>query len=209
MIIRVIYLNIFTPFKKSGIDYIIVGLGNPGAQYSGTRHNVGFAALDYIAKTAGVTIKKAKFSAYYEKCVISDKSILLVKPLTYMNNSGQAVAAFTRFHKIKPENVLVLVDDVSLPAGAIRIRKKGSSGGHNGLKSINEHLKSEDYPRIKIGVGQKPVPEMDLADWVLSAPSQTDAKKIEARFDDIYKAASLIVCGRLEAAMNEFNGSNV
>lgn len=201
-------MNIFTPFKKSGIDYIVVGLGNPGAQYSGTRHNVGFAAIDFIAKKAGVTFKKNKFSSYYEKCTISDKSILLVKPLTYMNNSGQAVAAFARFHKIKPENVLVLVDDVSLSAGSLRIRKKGSSGGHNGLKSINEHLKSEDYPRIKIGVGQKPVPEMDLADWVLSAPSQADAQRIEARFEDVYKAVSLAVCGKLDAAMNEFNGTN-
>lgn len=208
MNLRVIDLNIFAPFKKSGIDYIIVGLGNPGAQYSGTRHNVGFAAVDYIAEKLGATIKKTKFNAYYEKCTISDKNILLIKPLTYMNNSGEAVGAFARFHKIKPENVLVLVDDVSLSAGSLRIRKKGSAGGHNGLKSINAHLKSEDYPRIKIGVGQKPAPEMDLADWVLSAPSQADTKKIEARFEDVYKAVSLAVCGNIEAAMNEFNGTN-
>lgn len=202
-------MNIFAPFKKSGIDFVIVGLGNPGAQYRGTRHNVGFAAIDFIANKLDVAIKKTKFTSYYEKCVLSGKNILLVKPLTYMNNSGQAVAAIARFYKIQPENIIVLVDDVSLAAGSLRIRKKGSSGGHNGLKSINECLKSENYPRVKIGVGQKPVPEMDLADWVLSAPSQVDSKKIEARFEDIYKAVVLVVDGKLEAAMNEFNGANV
>lgn len=209
LIIRVMDLNIFTPFKKSGIDFIIVGLGNPGAQYSGTRHNVGFAAIDFIASKLGVTIKKAKFTSYYEKCILSGKNILLVKPLTYMNNSGQAVAAIARFYKIQPENIIVLVDDVSLAAGSLRIRKKGSAGGHNGLKSINECLESENYTRVKIGVGQKPVPEMDLADWVLTAPSQVDAKKIEARFDDIYKAVGLAVDGKIDTAMNEFNGTNV
>lgn len=202
-------MTIFSPFKKSNIDYLVVGLGNPDKKYFGTRHNIGFAAIDHIASKEGVCIKKMKFSSLYEKCNVSGKNVLLLKPLTYMNNSGQAVAAAARFYKIAPERIIVFVDDVSLMPGVIRIRKKGSAGGHNGLKSINECLQSENYMRIKIGVGQKPIAEMDLADWVLSAPSSSDMKKIESRFDDVYRAVSLIVNGKLEAAMNECNGSNV
>lgn len=198
-------MNVFSAFKKSNIDYIVVGLGNPGAKYDKTRHNVGFSAVDYIASKLNVTLKKLKFLALQEKCVIEGKNVLLLKPQTYMNNSGEAVSAAARFYKVSPDRVIVIMDDVSLPCGALRIRKKGSAGGHNGLKSINDHLKSEEYPRIKIGVGDKPCPEYDLADWVLSAPSDADRKKIDSRLDDIFKAVSLIICGNFDTAMNECN----
>lgn len=198
-------MNVFSAFKKSNIDYLVVGLGNPGAKYDKTRHNVGFAAIDHISVKQGITLKKLKFSALQEKCVIEGKNVLLMKPQTYMNNSGEAVSAAARFYKVPSTNVIVIMDDVSLPCGALRIRKKGSAGGHNGLKSINNHLKSEDYPRIKIGVGEKPNPEYDLADWVLSVPSDSDRKLIEQRNDDVYKAVSLIVKGDFDAAMNQCN----
>lgn len=198
-------MNVFSAFKKSNIDYLVVGLGNPGAKYDKTRHNVGFAAIDHISVKQGITLKKLKFSALQEKCVIEGKNVLLMKPQTYMNNSGEAVSAAARFYKVPSTNVIIIMDDVSLPCGALRIRKKGSAGGHNGLKSINNHLKSEEYPRIKIGVGEKPNPEYDLADWVLSVPSDSDRKLIEQRNDDVYKAVSLIVKGDFDAAMNQCN----
>lgn len=198
-------MNVFSAFKKSNIDYLVVGLGNPGAKYDKTRHNVGFAAIDHISVKQGITLKKLKFSALQEKCVIEGKNVLLMKPQTYMNNSGEAVSAAARFYKVPSTNVIIIMDDVSLPCGALRIRKKGSAGGHNGLKSINNYLKSEEYPRIKIGVGEKPNPEYDLADWVLSVPSDSDRKLIEQRNDDVYKAVSLIVKGDFDAAMNQCN----
>lgn len=198
-------MNVFSAFKKSNIDYLLVGLGNPGSKYDRTRHNIGFAAIDYIGSKLNAVPKKLKFSALYEKCVIGGKNVLLMKPQTYMNNSGEAVGAAARFYKIPPERVIVVMDDVSLPCGALRVRKKGSAGGHNGLKSINQHLKSEEYPRIKIGVGEKPSPDYDLADWVLSAPSAADSEKIISRFDDIYKAVSYIVADDFNSAMNECN----
>lgn len=198
-------MNVFSAFKKCNIDYLLVGLGNPGSKYDRTRHNIGFAAIDYIGSKLNAVPKKLKFSALYEKCVIGGKNVLLMKPQTYMNNSGEAVGAAARFYKIPPERVIVIMDDVSLPCGALRVRKKGSAGGHNGLKSINQHLKSEEYPRIKIGVGEKPTPDHDLADWVLSAPSAADSEKIISRFDDIYKAVSYIVADDFNSAMNECN----
>lgn len=198
-------MNVFSAFKKSNIDYLLVGLGNPGSKYDRTRHNIGFAAIDYIGGKLNAVPKKLKFSALNEKCVIGGKNVLLMKPQTYMNNSGEAVGAAARFYKIPPERVIVIMDDVSLPCGALRVRKKGSAGGHNGLKSINQHLKSEEYPRIKIGVGEKPTPDYDLADWVLSAPSAADSEKIISRFDDIYKAVSYIVADDFNSAMNECN----
>ncbi len=202
-------MNVFSAFKKSSIDFIVVGLGNPGARYEKTRHNVGFAALDYICGKLGCVPRRLKFSALYEKCSVDGKNVLFMKPQTYMNNSGEAVGAAAAFYKVPPERVIVIADDVSLPCGALRVRKKGSAGGHNGLKSINSHLKSEEYPRIKIGVGEKPTPEYDLADWVLSAPSDADAKCISSRFDDAFKAVKLIVGGDMERAMNECNRTAV
>lgn len=198
-------MNLFSAFKKTGVDYIVVGLGNPGKQYDHTRHNIGFSAVDYIAQKLSVQLKKLKFSALYERCEISNKSVLLVKPQTYMNNSGEAVAAAARFYKVPVDKIIVISDDISLPCGVLRVRKKGSAGGHNGLKSINRHLGSEEYPRIKIGVGEKPNPEYDLADWVLSTFSSMEEKAIEKRFPDVLHAVEHILNGDFETAMNQCN----
>ncbi len=198
-------MNVFSAFKKSNIDYIIVGLGNPGKQYDKTRHNVGFNAIDYMADKYAINLKKMKFSSLNEKCTICGKNVLLVKPQTFMNNSGEAVGAIARFYKLTTDRVIVLCDDISLPCGALRLRMKGSAGGHNGLKSINAHLGSEAYPRIKIGVGEKPSPDYDLADWVLSAPSAADTKLIEDRYGDVLKTVELLVQGKTDAAMNACN----
>lgn len=200
-------MNIFSPFKKSSIDFAVIGLGNPGSQYDKTRHNVGFNSIDYIANKCSVNLKKLKFSALTEKCKIGNKNVLLVKPQTYMNNSGQAVGAVARFYKLAPENIVVICDDVSLPCGALRLRMKGSAGGHNGLKSINNHLGTEAYPRIKVGVGEKPSADYDLADWVLGVPSAEDAKLIESRNADIFRTIELLVIGKNDAALNECNRS--
>ena len=200
-------MNVFSPFKKSSIDFAVIGLGNPGIQYDKTRHNVGFNSIDYIANKCSVNLKKLKFSALTEKCKIGNKNVLLVKPQTYMNNSGQAVGAVARFYKLAPENIVVICDDVSLPCGALRLRMKGSAGGHNGLKSINNHLGTEAYPRIKVGVGEKPSTDYDLADWVLGVPSAEDAKLIESRNADIFRTIELLVSGKNDAALNECNRS--
>lgn len=198
-------MNVLSAFKKSNIDYIIVGLGNPGRQYDNTRHNIGFDAIDYIAGKYSVQLKKLKFSSLNEKCVIGGKTVLFMKPQTYMNNSGEAVAAAARFYKVPAERIIVIMDDVSLPCGTVRIRKKGSAGGHNGLKSINNLLGTENYPRIKVGVGEKPHPDYDLADWVLSSMPDMDGKKVKARFDDILKAVECIINDQFDLAMNLCN----
>lgn len=198
-------MNVFSALKKSNIDYVVVGLGNPGKQYDGTRHNVGFEAVDYLADKYSVSLKNLKFSALTEKVSVCGKNVLFMKPQTYMNNSGEAVSAAARFYKVPTDRIIVIMDDVSLPCGTVRIRKKGSAGGHNGLKSINHHLKSEDYPRIKIGVGEKPHPDYDLADWVLGVMPTKDEKTVKSRFDDIFRAIEFIVKGEFDKAMNECN----
>lgn len=198
-------MNVLSAFKKSNIDYIVVGLGNPGRQYDNTRHNIGFEAIDYITGKHSIQLKKLKFSSLNEKCVIGGKTVLFMKPQTYMNNSGEAVAAAARFYKVPAERIIVIMDDVSLPCGTVRIRKKGSAGGHNGLKSINNLLGTENYPRIKVGVGEKPHPDYDLADWVLSSMPDMDGKKVKARFDDILKAVECIINDQFDLAMNLCN----
>ena len=178
-------MSIFDLFKEiesqkdtGNISYIIVGLGNPGDKYKDTRHNAGFIAIDHIAEKCGVKIDRAKFHALVGECRIGSARVLLIKPETYMNNSGVAVAEAASFYKIAPERVLVLHDEISFDAGIFRIRRKGSAGGHNGLKSIIASLGSEDFPRIKIGVGKKPNPEYDLADWVLGKMSRDEKDRI-------------------------------
>lgn len=204
--------NIFDLFKKiekkadtTPVSFMIVGLGNPGTQYAKTRHNAGFVAIDYIAEKLGVKIDRAKFHALVTEARIADTRVLLMKPETYMNNSGVAVGEAAAFYKIPPERVLILHDEVSFDAGIVRIRRKGSAGGHNGLKSIIAHLSSEEFPRIKIGVGQKPTPEYDLADWVLGKLSNEQADAISARLADIYSAVGLIASGDIEQAMQKFS----
>ncbi|MCQ2770963.1 MAG: aminoacyl-tRNA hydrolase [Clostridia bacterium] len=192
--------------KTSGPpEFIIVGLGNPGLKYNMTRHNAGFRAIDYVAKELGVSINKAKFESLYCDCTIDGKRCLLVKPETYMNNSGTAVQAIADFYKIEPGNILVLCDDISLDPGKIRIRRDGSHGGHNGLKNISQWLGTEKYPRIKIGVGKKPNPEYDLADWVLGKMDDGDDQLMTGRHADIFDAIKLVLAGDTEKAMSKYN----
>ena len=204
--------NIFDLFKKiekkadtTPVGFIIAGLGNPGQQHQKTRHNVGFVAVDYIAEKLGVKIDRAKFHALVTEVKIGECRVLLMKPETYMNNSGIAVGEAAAFYKIPPERVLVLHDEISFDPGILRIRRKGSAGGHNGLKSIIAHLASEEFPRIKIGVGKKPNPEYDLADWVLGKLPKEHSDAIDARLGDISDAVNLIVSGKIDDAMQKYS----
>lgn len=204
--------NIFDLFKKiekpkdaSPVSFIIAGLGNPGREYDKTRHNIGFLSIDYIADKLGVRIDRAKFHALTAEARIGEVRVLLMKPQTYMNNSGVAIAEAATFYKVAPERVLVLHDEISFDPGVIRIRRKGSAGGHNGLKSIIAHLASEEFPRIKIGVGKKPNPEYDLADFVLGKFPKDDLDAIEKRYSDIRSACELIVVGKIDDAMQKFS----
>ena len=204
--------NIFDLFKKiekkedtRPVTHIIAGLGNPGAEYQKTRHNAGFLAIDHIAERASVKIDRAKFRALTAEAVIGDKRVLLMKPQTFMNSSGEAIGAAASFYKIPPERVIVLHDEISFAPGKMRIRRKGSAGGHNGLKSIIAHLSSEDFPRVKIGVGQKPSPDYDLVDWVLGKFSLDDVKAIEGLYENIYDSIALMLEGKIDEAMNKFS----
>ena len=190
-------IKLFGLGTKQNVEFIIAGLGNPGIKYEHSRHNAGFMAIDHLAKKFSSEIKRIKHHALTDRCEIGGKGVLLMKPQTYMNDSGRAIIDAARFYKIKPENIIVLFDDISLDPGIIRIRAKGSAGGHNGIKSIIDYLGSEDFPRIKIGVGAKPHPDMDLADWVLGKIPETDMKKIGSRFDDISSAAEFIIKGQM------------
>ena len=203
--------NIFDLFKKiesqpqGPVSFIVVGLGNIGKQYELTRHNAGFLAIDRIAEKYGARIDRVKFHATVGECTIAGQRVLLMKPTTLMNNSGIAVGEAAAFYKIPPERVLVLHDEISFDPGMIRIRRKGSAGGHNGLKSIIARLPGEDFPRIKIGVGKKPSPEYDLANWVLGKMPEGDMKLMSARFDDIATATEMIVKGDIDGAMAKFS----
>lgn len=204
--------NIFDLFKKiekktdtAPVSFIIAGLGNPGAKYEKTRHNVGFVAIDYIADKLGVRIDRAKFHALTTEASIGEVRVLLMKPQTFMNNSGVAIGEAAAFYKIPPERVLILHDEISFDPGMLRIRRKGSAGGHNGLKSIIAHLASEDFPRVKIGVGKKPTPEYDLADWVLGKLPKEHSELIASKLGDILDASRLIAQGKIDDAMQRYS----
>ena len=205
--------NIFDLFKQiekpkvalAPITHIVIGLGNIGKQYEKTRHNIGFLAIDYIAEKWGAKIDRLKFNATVGEAAVGEKRILLMKPTTFMNNSGVAAKEAADFYKIPPENVIILHDEISFDPGVIRIRRKGSAGGHNGLKSLIAHLGSEDFPRIKIGVGKKPTPEYDLVDFVLGKFPEKDLEAIENRFSDIESAVKDIINGNIDAAMNKYS----
>ena len=186
--------------------YIIAGLGNPGKKYVGTRHNMGFEALDAVAAKYGIDIKKAKFNALYGEGTIEGEKVVLVKPQTFMNLSGQAVREFKSWYKTENSQIIIIYDDVSLPVGKMRIRPKGSAGGHNGIKSIIQELGSQDFPRVKIGVGAKPNPQQDLADWVLSGFNPSEKKALEAALPHAADAALSIVEQGVSAAANKYNG---
>lgn len=196
----------FSVKKKSGAyDYLIVGLGNPGTKYEMTRHNAGFLALDLFAIHNNVDIKKLKYHSLVCDIKIGDKKCLLMKPQTFMNHSGEAVGEAAKFYKIPAENVIVISDDTTLDVGKIRIRRKGSAGGHNGLKSIIAHLGSENFPRVKIGVGKKPDAYMDLADWVLGRFPKEQEADLKAALENAGRALSLVVSGETDKAMNLYN----
>jgi PTH1 family peptidyl-tRNA hydrolase len=182
-----------------------VGLGNPGDKYKYTRHNAGFLALEYISQKNNFRIDRSKFKSLCADMTFGGKRCLFMLPQTYMNNSGEAIKEAADFYKIPPENILVLYDDISLDVGVMRIRRKGSDGGHNGIKSIIYHLTSDNFPRIKIGIGKKPHPEMDLADWVLGNFSGDDKEKLFSLFASVTDAAELVIKGKIDEAMNKFS----
>ena len=191
--------------SKSKYDYLIVGLGNPGDKYEKTRHNVGFRVIDKMADRYNAKTFKNNFQALYADCDIDGKTVMLLKPLTYMNNSGRSVSEAVRFYKIPTDNIIVISDDISMAAGRLRIRANGSHGGHNGLKDIIELLGTNNIARIKVGMGEKPHPDYDLADWVLSAPSKEDTLLIEKAEDSAVEAVKVILKSGLTEAMNRFN----
>ena len=193
-------------FKKpGGVSWLIVFLGNPGPRYEMTRHNAGFMAADAMAKEKNVNINKARFKALTATCDIGGESVLLMKPQTFMNLSGDAVAQAVRFYKIPPEHVIVVSDEVSLPIGKLRIRTKGSAGGHNGLKDIIAKLGTDAFPRIRIGVGAPPHPDYDMADWVLSSFKNQDAEEMLASAARAAQAAQCYITQGADRAMNRFN----
>lgn len=193
-------------FRRSSCDYLVVGLGNPGLQYEKTRHNVGFRAIDALAREAGVKIDRAKFQALTCLCTVGGLRALLVKPQTFMNNSGLAVRQAADYYKLPPERVLVLFDDVDLDVGRLRVRRDGSAGGHNGVKSIISCLGSQAFPRVKIGVGAKPHPDYDLADWVLSRFSARELERLDPAIERAANAVQVILREGLERASSLYNG---
>lgn len=190
---------------NSAFDYIVVGLGNPGRQYENTRHNCGFDAIDKLAYKHNFDVKKLRFKSLTGECRIGSSKCLVMKPSTFMNLSGQAVVEAMNFYKIPPENVIVIFDDISLDVGKMRIRRKGSDGGHNGMKNIIYLSGSDMFPRIKLGVGKKPHPEYDLKDWVLGKFSAADRKTLEQVLDNAVEAVELMVADKTADAMQKFN----
>lgn len=187
------------------VEYIIAGLGNPGIQYQDTRHNAGFMAIDTIAKKFNADVKKIRFKSLCGECIIGGKKCLLMKPTTYMNNSGEAVVEAMNFYKVPIEKLIVIYDDISLEPSKLRIRNKGSDGGHNGIKSIIYLTGANTFPRIKIGVGKKPHPDFNLADWVLSNFKADEIPLIREACENAASSVELMTAGKTSEAMNKFN----
>lgn len=207
--------NIFDLFKQiekksdtSPIEFAIVALGNPGEKYTFTRHNAGFLAMDYLCQKFSVKCDKSKFKALIGEMTIGGKRAVLVKPQTFMNNSGEAVREVSAFYKIPPEKVIVIFDDISLEIGKLRVRKNGSAGGHNGIKSIISCIGSDNFPRIKLGVGAKPSPDYDLADWVLGRIPKESEKTFFAVLEAVPDIIELMVNSKFDEAMCEYNGKS-
>ena len=193
--------------KNKGDSWLIVGLGNPGKQYERTRHNCGFRAVDMIADKLGCKIDKGKFQGLYGQVTYAGGKLFLLKPQTFMNLSGRSVLQLSAYYNIPPQRIIVLFDDISLPPGRLRIRGNGSAGGHNGIKSIIQELGSQEFPRVKIGVGAKPHPEQDLADWVLSNFSAAEEKDLGVALENAADASLCIIEKGTYEAANRFNGS--
>jgi PTH1 family peptidyl-tRNA hydrolase len=183
---------------------LIIGLGNPGAEYAATRHNIGFKAIDSVSETYRIPIQRNKFKAVIGEGTISGEKVILMKPQTYMNLSGEAVRQCIDWNKLTRDDIIVIYDDVSLEVGQLRIRKTGSAGGHNGIKSIIAHLGSQDFARIKVGVGEKPA-GWDLANYVLGKFTPEETKIMNERLSDIEKALEIMLCKGIEQAMNQYN----
>ena len=196
-------------FKSTPQDaWLIVGLGNPGKEYERSRHNCGFRALDILAGKLNTKVDKLKFQGLYTQTAYNGIKLYLLKPQTYMNLSGKSVVQLSAFFKIPPQRIIVLFDDISLAPGRLRVRAEGSAGGHNGIKSIIQELGSQDFPRVKIGVGAKPNPDYDLADWVLGSFSALDEKAMAVSLENAGQAALAIIDKGVPEAANRFNGSH-
>ena len=194
-------------FQKNNTEsWLIVGLGNPGREYERSRHNCGFRALDILAQNLGVKVDKLKFQGLYNQTNYNGVKLFLLKPQTYMNLSGRSVLQLSAFFKIPPQNTIVMFDDISLEPGRLRVRANGSAGGHNGIKSIIAMLHSEDFPRVKIGVGAKPHPDYDLADWVLSSFSKAEQPGLDRALGNARDAALCVITDGCEKAAASFNG---
>ena len=196
-------LNFLVGFEP--VSWIIAFLGNPGPRYENTRHNAGFLAADAAADKIGIKIKRVKFSSLVAAATLGGQRVLLIKPHSYMNLSGNPIRQAMKYYKVPLSNVIVVADDVSLPAGKLRVRRRGSAGGHNGLKDIIAQCGGEDFPRIKIGVGAPPREDYDMADWVLSKPSGADAKQIAEAAVKVVRALEIIISRGIEPAMSEYN----
>ena len=186
-------------------EFIVVGLGNPGNKYTYTRHNSGFLCLDMLSQKLNFRIDRLKFKSLICDTKINGHRCIVMKPQTFMNNSGEAIRECANFYKIKPENIIVIYDDISLDVGKLRIRRKGTDGGHNGIKSIIYHLNSDQFPRIKVGCGKKPHPDYDLADWVLSEFKKDEQKALEPALENACKAIELLLDNQIDKAMNLYN----
>lgn len=193
------------PALTGAVDQLIVGLGNPGKKYEGTRHNAGFMVIEALAELTGTRVNRVKFKSLCGEAVIGGKKVLLMMPQTFMNNSGEAVREAMAFYKLPPERCLILCDDITLPVGTIRIRRKGSDGGQRGMRSIITLCGSEQFPRIKLGVGQKPHPEYDLAAWVISRFPEAEKAPMREAVKNAAEAAPLIVQGDIDTAMNRYS----
>lgn len=192
-------------FGRKNECWLIVGLGNPGKEYERTRHNCGYRAIDILANKLGCKIDKAKFQGLYGQTTYSGKKLYLLKPLTYMNLSGKSVLQLSAYFNIPPQRIIIMFDDISLAPGRLRVRGDGSAGGHNGIKSIISELGSQDFPRVKIGVGAKPHPEQDLADWVLSTFTASEEKCLSAALENAGDAALCIMDKGIQDAANRYN----
>ena len=195
-------------FEKSNETWLIVGLGNPGREYEKTRHNCGFRAIDSLAEQLGCRIDKAKFQGLYGQTTYQGKKLLLLKPQTFMNLSGRSVLQLSAYFNVPPQRIIVMFDDISLEPGRLRVRKDGSAGGHNGIKSIIAEVGSQDFPRVKIGVGAKPHPEYDLANWVLSTFSALEEKALEPALKWAGEAALCIIDHGVAETANRYNGKS-
>ena len=193
-------------FRKPSCDWLLVGLGNPDPIYAKNRHNVGFRAIDILAEKLGIKVDRSKFRGLYGQGSYKGQKIVLLKPMTFMNNSGLSVMDAARFYKLPPERIIVLFDDISLDVGRLRIRADGSAGGHNGMKSIIGGINSQSFPRVKIGVGAKPHPDYDLASWVLSNFSPAEEKLLMPAVKDAADAALLLLEQGVQAAAGKYNG---